>query len=129
MKVPLNAATISTIIAFIVGYNLVNAWVAPETPTSVTASQTVPHIPGVSDQGMQALINNMDRQVKEDYPDMMENVRTSAARREEGQRQLRDAEERVRQSYEPDPAVEAAHQRVRDACDRLRDSGGYDNRC
>ena len=35
---------------------------------------------GVSDEGFERLIDGISRQVIEDYPDMMENIRTDAAR-------------------------------------------------
>jgi hypothetical protein len=53
---------------------------------------------GVSDEGVNALIDGVSRQVKEDYPDMMENIRTDAATREEAERRLRAAEERLRRA-------------------------------
>jgi hypothetical protein len=128
MKAP--AGSISLGIAFIAGYFLVSALTNAEKPASVTASQpgqtaphyqgVVPHVPGVSDEGMRALMDGIDRQVKEDYPEMMENVRTSPARMEAARQQVRDAEERLRQSYEPSPEMEAADQRLRDARERLR---------
>lgn len=54
---------------------------------------------GVSNEGFNALVDNLSRQVKEDYPEMMENIRTDAARREAAERRLREAEENLRRAY------------------------------
>jgi hypothetical protein len=43
---------------------------------------------GVSDEGFERLIDGISRQVIEDYPDMMENIRTDAARQAEAARRV-----------------------------------------
>lgn len=54
---------------------------------------------GISAEGFDALIENTSRQVKEDYPDMMENIRTSAARQAEAARRVQEAKENLRRAY------------------------------
>jgi hypothetical protein len=72
---------------------------ARTTPEAIRKMRQGFEAAGVSGEGFDALIDGMSRQSKQDYLDMMENVRTSAARRAEAERAVREAEENWRRAY------------------------------
>ncbi len=71
---------------------------AGTTPEAYRAMRKEFERAGVSGEGFDRLIGGISQQIKEDYPEMMENIRTDDARREEAARRLRAAEERLRRA-------------------------------
>jgi hypothetical protein len=71
---------------------------AGTTPEAYRAMRKEFERAGVSGEGFDRLIGGISQQVKEDYPEMMENIRTDDATREEAARRLRKAEENLRKA-------------------------------